>query len=229
MHCSHLLIAFQEIQNFSNRSKFICSEDCFDASNTSEAAPSYPPLPSPELQIPVGSDRKLEGTEHRDSTGLRGSVKEAARISTGHDPGQTTRGRAGLGLRLRPARCFYCLICLENRTFNSVGIPGPAAATSYLLEDSDNPPGCAWEGTGQKGCFSGTCHSVPSIASNGSSQRQSQTDEGICQRFQSWGKLSFYLNLFPKTWYFLVVIPPDSGPSALCQQLLLQMTAGLYF
>lgn len=61
---------------------------------------------------------------------------------------------------------FYSLICLENRTFNSVGIPGPAAATSYLLEDSDNPTGCACEGRGQEDYFSGTCHSVPSIASN---------------------------------------------------------------
>lgn len=31
-----------------------------------------------------------------------------------------------------------------------------------------------WEGRGQEDFFSGTCHSVPSIASNGSSQRQSQ-------------------------------------------------------
>lgn len=69
---------------------------------------------------------------------------------------------------------FYSLICLENRTFNSVGIPGPAAATSYLLEDSDKPPGCVWEGRGQEDFFSGTCHSAPSIASNGSSQYQSQ-------------------------------------------------------
>lgn len=44
MHCSHLLIAFQEIQNFSNRSKVFCSKDssCFVASNNSEAAPLLP-------------------------------------------------------------------------------------------------------------------------------------------------------------------------------------------
>lgn len=69
---------------------------------------------------------------------------------------------------------FYSLICLENRTFNSAGIPGPAAATSYLLEDSDNPTGCTWEGRGQEDFFRGTCPSVPSIASNGSAQHQSQ-------------------------------------------------------
>lgn len=173
MHCSHLLIAFQEIQNFSNRSKFICSEDSALLSPAPQRLlPPFPPA-QPRVTDTCRVRQETEGTEHRDSTWLQGSVRAAARISTGHDPGQREAGRGWAPAAASPTS-FYSLICLENGTFNSVGIPGPAAATSYLLEDSDNPTGCVWEGRGQEEFFSGTCHSVPSIASNGSSQRQSQ-------------------------------------------------------
>lgn len=69
MHCSHLLIAFQEIQNFSNRSKFFCSKDssCFVASHNSEAAPPFP-YPPPRVTDTCKVVQETKGTEHSDST-----------------------------------------------------------------------------------------------------------------------------------------------------------------
>lgn len=103
------------------------------------------PLPSPKLQIPVGSDRNPRVQSTGTALGSKGQYKKQRGLARGTIQDRQREGGRGWGCG-QPL-LFYCLICLENRTFNSVGIPGPAAATSYLLEDSDNPQ--AVRGRGQ--------------------------------------------------------------------------------
>lgn len=88
MHCSHLLIAFHEIQIifFSNRSKVFCSKDssCFATSNNSEAAPQLP-FPPTKVTNTCNVVQEPKGTEHSDSTCFsRRSVKAAMQISIGY-------------------------------------------------------------------------------------------------------------------------------------------------
>lgn len=131
MHCSHLLIAFQEIQNFSNRSKFICSEDSALLSPAPQRLlPPFPPA-QPRVTDTCRVRQEAEGTEHRDSTWLQGSVRAAARISTGHDPGQTTRGRERLGTSCGQPSLLLQLDLLGKRDIQLCR--HPRACSSHIL------------------------------------------------------------------------------------------------
>lgn len=175
MHCSNLLIAFQEIQNFSNRSKFICSEDCFVTSNTSEAAPSFPPA-QPRVTNTCRVRQETKGTEHRDNTWLQGWVKEAARVSTGTIQDRQCEGGRGWAPAARgcgqPATstAWSAWKTGHSTLSASQGLQQPHLTCLRTLTTPQDVP----EGRGQEDCFSGTCHSVPSSASNGSSQHPSQ-------------------------------------------------------
>lgn len=127
------------------------------------------------------------------------------------------RGRERLGAGsagLRPARHFYSLICLENRTFNSVGIPGPAAATSYLLEDTDNPTGCAWRGGDRRIALMALAiqyRPVPAMAAPSASPKtsvQNHQRQRYLPEVSVLGELQFLFKLLPQN---LICSGCDSG------------------
>lgn len=128
---------------------------------------------------------------------------------------------------------FYSLICLENGTFNSVGIPGPAAATSYLLEDRANPTGCAWEGKGQEDFFSGIQYRpLPAMAAPRASPKTSVQKHQRRRYLPEVSVLGELQSLFKPPPQNLVLSGCDYvrfRALSSVSQLLLQMTPGLYF
>lgn len=162
-----------------------------------------------------------EGTEHRDSTWLQGSVKEAARISRGtiHDRQREggREGEAGLPPAHRSSTAWSAWKTGHSTLSASQGLQQP-----HLTCWRTGPTPRAVRGRGRDRRISSVAFStvhcqqwqlpgpVPKPVC------KNTRDEGICQRFQCWGNFSLYLNPLPKTWYFLVVITSGSGPSALC-------------
>lgn len=142
-------------------------------------------------------------------------------------------GRRQRGAAASPLS-FYSLICLENRTFNSAGIPGPAAATSYLLEDSDNPRDVRGRGGDRRISLVALAlqyRPLPAMAAPSTSPKtsvQKRQRRRYLPEVSVLGELQFLFKPPPQNLVLSVCDSIRFRALSSVSQLLLQMTPGLY-